>query len=246
MSRTCRTGYCGTLCANVALVCATPAKGGACTSSISDGGGYTLAGGSWKFVPEAKAVVPDPDTEYQYFGWWLRQAGGAYAIGVFHAGAGSAPDELENLRALQGTATYRGPAVGKFAIEPRIGEASAGDFAATVTLDVDFGDAAGLGTVAGSVDGFTVDGERNSWSVALGSARIGASGAITAGGADTARTVWSIAGRDSTAPAAPPTWSGQLHDAGEHSVPAVATGGFEAVYDEAGRMIGAFGATRQP
>ena len=224
----------------------TPAKEGACTSSVRHGGGYTLAGGSWKFVPAAGAVVAGQDTEYQYFGWWLRQADGAYAIGVFHAGAGGASDEFRNLQDLQGKATYRGPAVGKVAIEPRIGAASGGDFAATVTLNVDFGDDASLGAVAGIIDGFTVDGEAKTWSVALGSARIGTDGAIAASGDDTALTVWSIAGRDSTTPAAPPTWSGQLHDVGEHSVPAVATGVFEAVYDEAGRMIGAFGTTRQP
>lgn len=224
----------------------TPAMGGACTSSIQHGGGYALAGGSWKFVPAAGARVPDPDTEYQYFGWWLREAGDAAAIGTFHAGAGSAPDEFRDLRALQGTATYRGPAVGKFSLEPRIGEASAGDFAATVTLEVDFGDAADLGTVVGDVEGFTVNGERNTWSVALGTARVGADGSIAAAGGHTALTVWSISGNEGMTPGTPPTWSGQLHDAGEHSVPAVATGAFEASYDEVGRMIGAFGTTRQP
>ena len=224
----------------------TPAMGGACTSSVRHGGGYTLAGGDWKFVPDAGSEVPDVDTEFQYFGWWLRQTGDAAAIGIFHAGQGGAPDEFRNLRALQGTATYRGPAVGKFTLEPRIGEASAGDFAATVTLAVDFGDDAGLGTVDGNVENFTVAGERNAWSVALGSARIGLDGSIAAGGNETALTVWSISGNAGMTPGTPPTWSGQFHDVDEHSVPAVATGAFEASYDEVGRMIGAFGTTRQP
>ena len=224
----------------------TPATGGACTSSVRHGGGYTLAGGSWKFVPVAGAEVPDPDTEYQYFGWWLRQTGDTSAIGVFHAGAGGAPNEFRDLPALQGTATYRGPAAGKFVIEPRIGEVSAGDFAATVTLEVDFGDATDLGTVAGNVEDFRVNGETKAWSVALGSARIGADGAIAASGNDTARTVWSIRGNAGTTPVTTPTWSGRLHNVGAHSVPAVATGAFEASYDEVGRMIGAFGTTRQP
>ena len=224
----------------------TPATGGACTSSVRHGGGYTLAGGGWKFVPVAGAEVPNPDTEYQYFGWWLRQTGDTSAIGVFHAGAGGAPNEFRDLPALQGTATYRGPAVGKFVLEPRIGEVSAGDFAATVTLEVDFGNDKDLGTVAGTVESFTVDGEPQAWSVALGSARIGAGGAIAASGNDTARTVWSIRGNEGTTPGTPPTWSGRLHDVGAHSVPAAATGMFEASYDEVGRMIGAFGTTRQP
>ena len=231
--------------ASGAYLC-TPAMGGACTSSVRHGGGYTLAGGDWKFVPDSGAEVPDPDTEYQYFGWWLRQTGDAAAIGTFHAGVGGSSDELANLRALQGTATYRGPAVGKFTLEPRIGEASAGDFAATVTLEVDFGDVAGLGTVGGNVENFTVNGVRNDWSVALGSAQINPDGAIAAGGNATALTVWSISGNAGTTPGTPPIWSGQLHDADEHSVPAVATGAFEASYDEVGRMIGAFGTARQP
>ena len=222
----------------------TPAMGGACTSSVRSAGGYALGGGNWKFVPAPGAGVPDPDTEYQYFGWWLRQTGESSAIGAFHAGAGSAPDEFRNLQALQGAATYRGPAVGKFAIQPRIGDAAAGDFAATVTLEVDFGNAVDLGTVVGNVGDFTVNGETNTWSVALGSARIGADGSIAAGGNHTALTVWSISGSAGTTPGTPPTWSGQLHEVGEHSVPAVATGAFEAVYDEIGRMIGAFGAAR--
>ena len=224
----------------------TPAMGGACTSSVRQAGGYALAGGDWKFVPAAGAEVPDPDTEYQYFGWWLRQTGDAAAIGIFHAGEGSASNELQNLQALQGMATYRGPAVGRFALKPRIGEPAAGDFAATVTLEVDFGDAAGLGTVTGNVGDFTVNGETSTWSVALGSARIGLDGSIAAGGNHEALAVWSISGSAGTTPGTPPTWSGQLHDAGEHSVPAVATGAFEAVYDDVGRMIGVFGTTRQP
>ena len=231
--------------ASGAYVC-TPAMGGACTSSVRHGGGYTLAGGDWKFVPDSGAEVPAPDTEYQYFGWWLRQTGDAAAIGTFHAGVGGASDELGDLRALQGTATYRGPAVGKFALAPRIGEATAGDFAATVTLEVDFGDDTGLGTVDGNVEDFTVNGVRNDWSVALGSARIDANGAIAADGNATALTVWSISGNAGTTPGTPLTWSGQLHDVDEHSVPAVATGAFEASYDEVGHMIGVFGATRQP
>ena len=231
--------------ASGAYVC-TPAMGGACTSSVRHGGGYTLAGGDWKFVPDAGAEVPDPDTEYQYFGWWLRQTGDAASIGTFHGGAGGAPGEFRNLRALQGAATYRGPAVGKFTLEPRIAEASAGDFVATVTLEVDFGDDASLGTVDGNVEDFTVNGARNTWSVALGSARIGTNGSIAASGSDTALTVWSIDGNEGTTPGPPPTWSGQLHDVDEHSVPAVATGAFEASYDEVGRMIGVFGTTRQP
>ncbi len=147
--------------------------GGACTPSFRHGRGYSLAGGSWKFLPAAGPQVLGPDTEYQYFGWWLTEMGGASANGTFHARACSALDEFLDLPALQSTATYRGPTVGKLAFEPSIGEAAAGDFAATVTLELGFGDAADLGTDAGDVEDVMMNGETNTWSVALGAARIG-------------------------------------------------------------------------
>ena len=135
---------------------------------MRSGGGIALAGGGgWKFVPAEGAMVARPDTEYQYFGWWLRAVDDTYALGVFHAGAGGAADEFASLAALQGTATYRGPAAGMFVVDPEIGEASAGGFTASATLEVDFADAADRGSVSGTVDGFVVGGERMPWSVEL-------------------------------------------------------------------------------
>ena len=228
-----------------AYVC-TPATDGACTSSVRHGGGYTLAGGDWKFVPATGAMVATTDTEFQYFGWWQREAGDGYALAAFHAGVGGAADEFSGLVALQGQATYRGPAVGRVAIRPQIGDGTAGDFTATATLAVDFGDDAAGGTVAGTVDGFTVDGvSMPSWSVALGTAGIAADGAIAAGASGAAATAWSIGG-NVLAPPQPATWSGQLHDVDDDQVPATATGTFAAGYGGLGRMTGAFGTTRQP
>ena len=221
-------------------VCAPPA-GGACTSSVRAGGGIDLAGG-WTFVPAADAVVVAADAEHQYFGWGLRKAGNAYAVGVFHAGAGAAADEFADLAALQGTATYRGPAAGQFAVIPQIGAASAGAFTATAALEVDFGGAADAGAVTGTVDGFTVEGEAMPWSVELGAAQIFADGRIAAGAAGSAATVWTVDGR---AAANSATWSAHFHDVNADRVPTVATGTFEALYDDVGRLTGAFGTTLQ-
>ncbi len=108
-------------------------------------------------------------------------------------------------------------------------------------------DGADRGTVRGTVGGFMVSGEDMPWSVELQAASIGADGAIAAGGADRALTVWSIEGREGATPATnPPTWSGRFHNVDEDRVPVVATGAFEAVYGDIGRMTGAFGTTRQP
>ena len=225
-----------------AYVC-TASLDGACTSSVKHGGGYALTGGTWKFVPGEDATVRPRDAEFQYFGWWQRKTGDSYAVAAFHAGEGGAQDEFEGLAALQGPATYRGPAVGKFALRPQISEPTAGDFTATATLTVDFGDGAATGTVKGTVDGFTANGVRMpTWSVELGAAGIGSDGAIAGNGIQTAGTVWSIGENPSTRTS---TWSGQFHDVGGDRVPATATGRFEASYDGIGRMVGAFGAARQ-
>ena len=225
----------------------------ACTSSVRHGGGYTLAGGDWKFVPAVGAVVATIDTEFQYFGWWQRETGDGHDGGHFPCRLrerGGRVVELSGLAALQGEATYRGPAVGRVAIRPQIGDGTAGDFTATATLVVDFGDVTAGGTVEGTIDGFRVDGvSMPSWSVELGTAGIDAAGAIAAGTAGTAVTAaWSIGGNVLAAPtpAQPLTWSGQFHDVGDDRVPATATGTFEASHGGLGRMTGAFGTTRQP
>ena len=224
----------------------TPAQGSGCTSSVRHGGGITLAGGGgWKFVPMAGAMVPEPDEAYRYFGWWLRDVGDRYAFGAFHEGVGDDAQDFAGFAAVQGTATYTGPAAGRFVIDPQIGDATVGAFTASATLDVDFGDATAHGTVSGTVDRFMVDGDAEPWSVELQSARIEADGAIAAGGGDTAHTVWSIDGRAGGTPGSP-IWSGRLHDVGEDQVPNVATGMFESVFGDIGRMVGAFGAVRQP
>ena len=223
----------------------TPATDSVCTSSIRSGGGFTLAGGGWKFVPDEGAMVAKPDTEYHYFGWWLRVAGdGSYTGGAFHGGVGGAQD-FTALSRLQSEATYRGPAAGKFVIDLQNSAAEAGEFTASATLRVDFDDASAPGTVTGTVSNFRVDGDTKDWSVELQSAEIDAKGRIMADGTShKARTVWTIDGVREPATVSS-TWSGQFHDVDEDQLPNVATGMFEAVYGDLGHMSGAFGTTYQ-
>ena len=223
----------------------TPMANSACRSSIKHGGGIDLTVGDagWKFVPDPGATVPTADSEYQYFGWWRRDTDGSYAVGSFHHGVGGAVDEFADLPKLQGPATYTGPAAGLFAIIPQPGDASAGDFTATVTLEADFGDVTNPGTIEGTVDAFMVNGRAMDWSVDLQAARIGAQGAITSGGNATALTYWTVG---DTKAETTGTWSGQFHDADDvRTTPVVATGRFEAFHGTIGRMIGAFGARQQ-
>ncbi|MCY4563719.1 MAG: hypothetical protein OXE40_04475, partial [Gammaproteobacteria bacterium] len=222
----------------------TPTADSACQSSIKHGGGIDLTGGEagWKFVPDEGAMVQTPDGEYQYFGWWLRNTNGIYAVGSFHRGIGGATDEFTDLAALQGRASYAGPAAGLFAIIPQPGDASAGDFTATVTLEANFGDGTDPGTGEGTIDDFMVDGQAKDWSVELQAAQIGTHGAITSGSTATALTYWTIGETEAQTTA---TWSGQFHEADADSTPVVATGQFEAVHGNIGRMIGVFGAERR-
>ena len=232
--------------ADGAYVC-VPGGQSPCTSSLRHGGGFELTGGGgWRFVPAAGAMVAVPDREFRYFGWWLRDTADAQTVGVFAAGEGGAEDEFSQLAALQGPASYSGPVAGKYSLAPPVGVASAGDYTATVVLEAEFGDGTDPGRIRGTVEGFTVGGDEMPWSVSLGRAGIGADGSISASGADTAHTVWSIQGATGAVPGVPPTWEGQLHEVNAQKVPSAATGTFEAGYGDIGRMIGAFGATLQP
>lgn len=218
-----------------------PAMGSDCTSSIRSGGGIALAGGAdgWTFVPDSGAMAARPDAAYSWFGWWQRAAGGAYAFGAFHGGAGGEAADFADFAQLQGSATYRGPAAGRYVIQPLLGAARAGDFTASATLQVDFADAANAGSVTGTVQNFVAGGESVDWSVALGSAALAADGSIGSGA-----TTWTI-GRQQGATTGSPAWSGRLRDVDADKVPQTATGSFAAAYGDIGRLSGAFGATKE-
>ena len=62
---------------------------------------------------------------------------------VFHDCTGNAADELAKFVELQGTAIYRGPTAGNFALDGR----ASGEFTTTAMLEVDFGDGTQTGTV---------------------------------------------------------------------------------------------------
>ena len=223
----------------------TPAAESPCTSSVRHGGGITLAGGAggWTFRPAEGATVLEPDGDYRYFGWWLREAGGGRFIGAFHAGVGADANEFASLVALQGEARYSGPAAGMVVIGDEDGSPLRAEaFTALAVLTADFGDDVDAGTVEGVVEEFLVDGESMPWSVALRPAVI-----YTDGTAETdSVTVWTIDGMEEPPQGAQtPTWRGQFHEAAPDHVPTAATGSFEASFGKDHRMIGAFGASRQ-
>ena len=217
--------------------------------------------GPWVFTPSsASATVRVDDKEFMYFGWWARQdnSDGTWTFRTFHGPTGTGADgnrstALEISR-LSGTAIYRGPAVGQYSFyEPNSQQSEYGEFSATATLTADFGaeTSATDGTLHGTIDEF--EGHPD-WTLTLKQAAISDS-AATATNA-TAGVSWQIDGEAVAAPDAGgweaafysnlPADSRTTTTPDEDAVPTGIAGTFEAEYHHVGRMIGAFGAHKQP
>jgi len=233
----------------------TSTAAGECTSNLTSDGvmlGGTASGATveWAFNPVDTATVSRPDANYAYFGWWLNKtADGDPEVAVFH-GSNHAVEAANSTAfdALGGTATYRGSAIGKYALNRGADQyASGGHWTADATLTANFegGSTAGVagpGTISGEIDNFMAGGEAMDWSVELESTNI-----TIADGNDfsvaTDGTVWTIGGADA---AAGGMWSGAFHNLvappDGNNVPGSVTGEFTATYGAVGHMTGAFGA----
>lgn len=90
-----------------------------------------------------------PDEDYLVFGVWLNSPARLPSAGAFASGNRSFDVGLDGvtLRALTGTATYRGPATGMHSADGAIRP-----FDATATLTANFGEAAPFGTISGRID----------------------------------------------------------------------------------------------
>ena len=177
-----------------------------------------LAGGVWLFVPDTASSTDD------------------YVFGAFADGGD--PFDQRNIMALTGNATYVGGATGKYS--QKDGSSTAiGSFYGDVSLTAEFGTAASLGTISGSITDFELDGEATAGSLTLGETAIGSAnsgffkGAVS--GSDDSRT---YAGK----------WGGQFFGNGAASTdhPGSVAGTFGAKStDEAVNYIGFFGALKQ-
>ena len=205
-----------------------------------DGTKYVLGDGTWTFRTALDAMVKgdDDDMSFMHFGWWRKQTipDGAFEYSVFSGRSATAPDvNSMHFPALTGTAAYTGPAIGQYAIKPPAGELNFGSFRASVQLSADFGDAAQAGSISGVVTNFNVN---RDWTVTLMSADMMTNGTIAQGNVS-----WTIGGSTK----AGGKWNGTFHHEsmpGEGDKPEGIAGTFDAQYDDAGRMVGAFGATR--
>jgi hypothetical protein len=217
-----------------------PASGETCTATVA-ATGFTLAGGTWTFKPNAGATIPaESDPNYLAYGWWLKKDGDEWSAGAFTAAVGTGAALSAGLDTLQGTAKYSGGAAGKYALSNALGGPNvAGHFTADVELEASFGATA---SVSGSVKNF-VTGHDNDWEVSLNTANLTPTGGIEADTGDNkpATTVWNIAGEgDGTG-----GWSGNLYGGTRTAAPTEGTGTFNAVHGRNARMVGAFGVDKQ-
>ena len=246
----------------------TPADGTTCAArKTEDGftlglrttadGSFAASDTAWTFRPSnPEARVSDvPDSAYASYGWWLHKGSdGTWTASAFVDYKGGDFPAAAGVTALQGTATYQGGAAGKYALASSTGGTNdAGHFTARATLEADFGDDSDVGTITGTIDQFMgADGESRDWSVKLNESNLSDAGAIAGDPNDNAdtgsqATAWTIGG---TAAAASGQWSGDLKDTADTAtdvsgVPKIAIGTFYTEYGTAGRMVGAFGATKQ-
>ena len=197
------------------------------------GAGYLFGSGqTWTFRTTNSAKVRVPDKDFMYFGWWRRKTNesGAFSYGTFSSQERTAADGTE-FNALEGSATYEGPAIGQYAIYQPLGtQSNHGEFKATARFMANFTD----NKLSGSVFGFDVS---PGWSLTLKESDM-VGGQVTR----TADTVsWTIDGN----PQDGGGWSGVFHSeilVYDGHPPDGLTGEFDAVYSDVGSLRGAYGA----
>ena len=218
------------------------------TCTVQNRGGSFQFVGDWDFIPSSGTVtIVVPDAHYMWFGWWAQQTiehtvapDGEHTTDIWdfeaeHGGTNAVTD----LSAATGSATYRGPAAGRYAVyEPDTGDSGIGSFTASATLQANFD----TDTVSGTITGFSND---SSWSLGLKQSAISAGTA----GVDTDGVTWTIDGIPDDSGA----WeAGFYSDLGGGTItyqPHGIAGTFEAAYDPSGAgaraaVIGGFGAHR--
>jgi hypothetical protein len=234
--------------------------------------------GAWTFTPakiedvKVQGVVPDPD--YLSFGYWVqateKDGETTYGVSTFYGGkqvfTGSQANLDASMAALEGSATYKGPATGMFVLKtftlgddnrPVATPSSSGQFTADAALTANFG-----GDQFGHESNYEIDGTVSNfrdgsggmidenWEVELMDAEFAPVGQDTpSSGFTTTFDAKTSTGKGSTAgqwnggffgdPAADPTDNVDMTDDYPNSV----AGEFNGHFDN-GHVIGAFGATQ--
>ncbi len=242
------TYYC-TPAADSTCAARKAAEGFELGSTLDDTNAFTAGGWTFKPTnPEAR-VTETPDAAYASYGWWIHKSADekTYTASAFVDEKGTVA-AAAGITDLQGTATYRGGAAGKYALSSSTGGTNdAGHFTARATLQADFND----DMITGTIDNFMgADGMSRNWSVELMESAIGDTGLIRRSDDDNsdlaatdpgAMTKWTIGG---TAGSASGQWTGSLRDNGDDGVPKVGTGTFHSTHGPGNSMVGAFGVNK--
>ena len=251
--------------------CAIATAGDCPDPTAADGAVSDLGTGMWSFTPIAGARTDVADTDYVYFGWWLKKATTDWQVDMFagHRGYGAAGANAtarnDLVGALTGGATFSGAAAGKFAVAG----ASAGDaghFVADAMLMVNFdadNDAEDPGndemgvTISGMIDEFVANGTDRDWTVALTWDRNNTTVGLQSVGPDI-NTVGTAdgTGKDATwkngdvTMATGGDWTANFYgtDEDDNNLPMAATGEFSASAGDATvghHIAGAFGVEKE-
>ncbi len=211
------------------------------------GNRYIEVAGEWSFhaTDTARALVDDKS--YMYFGWWRRvqTEDGTQSFQRFRNGLSS--DHAATIgsgsafTALTGSATYRGPAAGQYAIYQPLGtQSDSGSFTASAVLTADFDS----DMLSGTVSNFS---NASDWSVTLNAASMEGGDVDN----DTGSTGWTIGTSTSKQPG---VWDATFYSEAPYvgQIPDVLVGDFTAIFDDddsdtngdVGRIVGAFGARK--
>ena len=251
----------------------------ACTRSSDGDGNLSALGGTWNFTPTLPAgttdqtrtaavaalmvlgVVPDPD--YMDIGYWIQYAedkDGNQTRGILAYAGDNRIDGIGSVAAVQGTAKYVGPALGRYmgvSFESASGAMSAvvsGHFDATAELTARFG-----GSAVAADDAFSIDGTISEFSAFVddnyaefpgmdhwvlhlnrGGPNNTANNISQSDGSITGTTV----GMSGTLAGAAGSWSGQLNGPAVPNAadrPVSVSGTFDGHFSN-GHVVGAFGA----
>ncbi len=221
-----------------------------CTLSTNAKGELTGTTEVWNFTPDApnSAKVKVPDANYAYFGWWLNKPKDNTETHTVEVFAGGTTGHLANVTdAIEGNATYEGPAAGKYVTRTFTAgvhsDSAVGHFTAAANLTARFDNESELGTgIKGSISSFVLD-DTNSvpWKVTLETAMFNTGEATFTG-----KTKVDFGGgaRDDE----DGDWQGSFYDDAPATpaggAPGTVAGTFDAATENAS-VIGAFGATKQ-
>ena len=202
---------------------------GTCTITHR-GNRYEITSGTWTFTTSKSARVSVGDDSYMYFGSWRRKqlSDESLSFETFADGVHSATGQASAFDSLGGSATYRGPAVGQYAIYQPAGTDSGTDsFTASAELMADFGN----NMLSGQVTSFS---NASDWSLTLNQV------SMEGGDLDNGTVSWTIGSRTEDGGA----WAAEFFSEEPYAgqTPDGVAGTFTGQFDEVGRLTGAFGA----